>query len=760
MRTRLLAALICAALTVPGQAQNSSAGRELESILNFETEHKSTSPLGWGGGPTGTIFVDGEIVHDGRWSVRLERTPASPQMFSTLTKAVPVEFGGTTIEWRGFLRSENVSDFMGLWMRQDGDTPNLAFETMQPRQIRGTNDWTEYSITFPLHRDARQLYFGVLLGGTGKVWADDLRLLVDGKPVWDAPKVERPKTPLELDHQFDGGSGIVISELSTTQIQNLTMLGKVWGFLKYHHPAVASGTRHWDYELFRVLPGVLAAPDRESADRVTRDWARQLGSTPACDRCVSPGNDVLHLRPDLEWRDPVVHPDLVALLRAVHRGRSQGRQFYVSQVPNIGNPQFDHELAYAALTFPDSGYQLLGLYRFWNVIEYWFPYRDLLDEDWGKILTEFIPRIALAKDKNAYELETIALIARVADTHANLWSASPELRPPAGACQLPVITRFIENQAVVAGYSNTSTGPATGLQIGDVIETLDGTPVPELVKRLEPYYPASNQPTRLRDIARALTRGACATARLGIRRPSGTTQVMAQRQPFAALNMQAGTTHDLPGDAFRLLSDQVAYLKLSGVQAAQAASYVERSKSTRGLIIDLRNYPSEFVPFALGALLVDQPTPFARFTAGDLDNPGAFLWRGAPLMLTPQQPHYSGKVVVLVDEVTLSQAEYTTMAFRASPRTVVVGSTTAGADGNVSQIMLPGGLRTMISGIGVFFPDKRPTQRIGIVPDIEVRPTIAGIRAGRDEVLEAALRQILGIDVPADQIEKMARPAP
>jgi hypothetical protein len=128
-------------------------------------------------------------------------------------------------------------------------------------------------------------------------------------------------------------------------------------------------------------------------------------------------------------------------------------------------------LAYAALTFPDSGYQLLGLYRFWNVIEYWFPYRDLLDEDWGKILTEFIPRIALAKDKNAYELETIALIARVADTHANLWSASPELRPPAGACQLPVITRFIENQAVVAGYSNTSTGPATGLQIGDVIET-------------------------------------------------------------------------------------------------------------------------------------------------------------------------------------------------------------------------------------------------------------------------------------------------
>jgi hypothetical protein len=50
----------------------------------------------------------------------------------------------------------------------------------------------------------------------------------------------------------------------------------------------------------------------------------------------------------------------------------------------------------------------------------------------------------------------------------------------------------------------------------------------------------------------------------------------------------------------------------------------------------------------------------------------------------------------------------------------------------------------MFTGIGVFYPDKRPTQRIGIVPDVTVSPTIAGIRAGRDEVLEAAVRHVLG----------------
>jgi len=216
-------------------------------------------------------------------------------------------------------------------------------------------------------------------------------------------------------------------------------------------------------------------------------------------------------------------------------------------------------------------------------------------------------------------------------------------------------------------------------------------------------------------------------------------------------------THDLPGPAFRLLSKDVAYLKLSSVRAADAASYVELAASTKGLIIDIRNYRSDFMVFALGSLLVNSETAFVRFTNCDLANPGAFHWT-EPLTLSPKQPHYAGRIVILLDETSMSQAEYTGMAFRAARGAIIVGSTTAGADGNVSSFALPGGLRTMISCIGVFYPDKTPTQRIGIVPNVEVKPTIAGIGAGRDEVLEEALRQILARQVPSADIEKMAKP--
>ncbi len=685
MRHLLLATLLCAAAIAPGEAQNAAPGRELESTLTFETTHTGTMPSGWGGGPPSTIFVDGETVHSGTVG-GAARAPADAtgQPFSALTRSIPIDFVrnddrvARVPAQRERQRIHGRCGCVRTATPRTSHSPRCSRSKSEARPSGGS-----YSITFPLHPDGRQLFFGVLLGGTGKVWADDLRLLVDGKPVWDAPKAERPKTPLELDHQYDAGSGISISQLSGTQIANLATLGKVWGFLKYHHPAVTSGTRHWDYELFRVLPKVLTSTNRQASDQVIYEWAQQLGTPPVCDRCAAPKSDETHLLPDLGWIDSGVAPALAEWLRAVHRGRSQGRQFYVSQAVNVGNPQFDRDLPYAALTFPDSGYQLLGLYRFWNIIEYWFPYRDQLDEDWDEVLVEFIPRIAAVKDKDAYQLETLALIARVTDTHANLFSAPPELRPPAGSCQLPVITRFVEGQAVVTGYSNATTGPATGLQIGDVIESLDGTLVADLVTRWAPYFPASNQPTRLRDMARVMTRGACATARLAVARPAGALEITAQRQPLASVDRQAGNTHDLPGDTFRLLSDQVAYLKLSSVKVTDAGSYVDRSKGTRGLIIDIRNYPSEFVVFALGSLLVQQPTPFARFTAGDLGNPGAFTW-SAQTTLPPLQPHYAGKVVVLVDETSLSQAEYTAMAFRAAPQAIVVGSTTAGADGNVS----------------------------------------------------------------------------
>jgi C-terminal processing protease CtpA/Prc len=667
---------------------------------------------------------------------------------------LPVDFGGQWIELRGFLRTERVSEFAGLWMRQEGPDGVVQFDNMQRQGLTGTTDWTAYTVRLPLDPGARDLVFGVLVGGEGALWADDLQILVDGRPLSQVPRRPRVATILDTDTAFAASSGVTVTSLTPAQVERVVLLGRVWGFLKYHHPRIAAGGLHWDFELFRVLPRVLAAPDRESAQRTLSQWVAALGVPEDCGPCaVAPGD--AHLRASLAWiqDDGMLGPALARQLQAIHTRRFAGaQQFYVSHAAGVGNPVFDREPAYSRHRPPDAGYRILALLRFWSIIEYWFPYRDQLDDDWPSVLRDALPRFVAASSWDAYRLELLALIARVGDTHANLWSEL-DVRPPRGDCMLPVGLRFVENRLTVTALVDTVAARSAGIAVGDVLEAIDGLRIDSLVAAWSPYYAASNEPTRLRDIARFLPRGPCGESRLAVERQGAPLIVT---MPRATPPGRGQTMHDRPGETFQLLSADVAYLKLSSVRVQDVPRYIERAGGTRGLVIDIRNYPSEFVVFALGARLVDQPTPFARFTVGSTSNPGAFTWT-EPLILEPQSPGYRGKVAILVDEVSVSQAEYTAMALRAGPRAIVVGSTTAGADGNVSAIPLPGGLRTMISGIGVFYPDKTPTQRIGIVPDVVVRPTIAGVRQGRDEVLEEALRRILGPDADEATVRRLAR---
>jgi len=153
-----------------------------------------------------------------------------------------------------------------------------------------------------------------------------------------------------------------------------------------------------------------------------------------CNPCAKLDESDLDFGPDLDWiaNEASLRPELSQRLRSIRNNRVPGRQFYVSKVAGIGNPSFDHEPAYQDLKLPDGGFQLLALYRFWNIIEYWSPYRDVMGEDWNRILTQFIPRVALADSAEAYQRELLAFIAKVHDGHANLWS-SLAVRPPAAS---------------------------------------------------------------------------------------------------------------------------------------------------------------------------------------------------------------------------------------------------------------------------------------------------------------------------------------
>jgi C-terminal processing protease CtpA/Prc len=251
----------------------------------------------------------------------------------------------------------------------------------------------------------------------------------------------------------------------------------------------------------------------------------------------------------------------------------------------------------------------------------------------------------------------------------------------------------------------------------------------------------------MRDIAKNLLRGDTPGVKIAFIRTEKRDTLVLSRYPSDRMDLTADWSWSRPDSCYRLINKEVGYINLVNIRTSKLEDIFRLFRDKKGIIIDIRNYPAEFVVFSLGKYLMPEPVEFVKFTRPVINYPGIFEWQDAPAVGEENPDYYRGRVIILVNEITQSQAEYTAMALRQAPRALVLGSTTAGADGNVSRIFFPGNILTMISGIGVYWPDGGETQRIGIVPDIELRPTVEGIREGRDEILKKAVDLIENGDI-------------
>lgn len=707
--------------------------------LGFE-QIKDALPENWQyfGNSEYSIYPDSSTVKSGKYSFVIENQ-GEASGFKALAFNLPNNYNGKSIRLSGFIKTEGVSEgYAGLWMRID---PQVEFDNMNDRGVTGTTDWKEYEIILPLNpKKTDRIVVGGLLVGKGKMWLDDFKISIDGKDLTDkAVKIyTKQLLPAEKDNAFDNGSNIVLADLDSQAITHLTVLGKLWGFLKYHHPEVGKGNLNWDYELFRMLPDYLKQKNKNERDLFLLNWIEKYGKIPTCEKC-RPVDENAFLKPDFDWVDHSdLSDDLKSKIKEIYLNRHQGEHFYIALHPDVNNPDFRNEKAYVTMPYPDAGFRLLSLYRYWNMIHYYFPNKHLTDKKWDTVLQTYLPQFIEAQNELDYELAALQLIGEINDTHANLWGGGDKISEWRGHNYAPFRAEFIEQKYVVTDYYNPEYALEAKVKVGDIITHLNGKSIASVVDSLKAYYPASNEAAMLRDISIDLLRSPQKTLHLDYISEGENRQQTVALYERDKLKMYYWYKVNRDEKCYKMLNGNIGYITLATIKDEDIPVIKEMFKNTKGIIIDIRNYPSTFVPLSLGSLFVNKLTPFVKFSKANPNHPGEFTFReGAKIK--GKQYNYKGKLIVLVNQNSQSQAEYTAMAFRAGNNTTILGSTTAGADGNVSQLVLPGGLQSMISGIGVYYPDGTETQRIGIVPDLVVKPTIKGIKEGKDEVLEKAI---------------------
>lgn len=518
-------------------------------------------------------------------------------------------------------------------------------------------------------------------------------------------------------------------ELSETE--NLFATAKVWGYLKYYHPYVAGGALDWDQQLFDLLPQVRKATTKEEFSAVLLHWIDKLGEVRECRRCETAKEGVFNKNFDLSWIRNSRHfnDEVSNRLEFIRDNRFQGDQHYVT-IGRGNTIKIQNEREYEDFDYTEEQHKLLVLFRYWNIIEYFYPYKYLTDQHWDDVLLEMIPKFQNASDQISYRRVIRELLAKMDDTHTRVIFDGVTLD------YLPVKIKEIEGKAVVSGFFNDSIGKANGFKPGDIILKVNGMDAEKKMLEVLPYASGSNTNIKRRNAYYHILKGEESIAEITVLRNKDTLSLKTRRYPFKEFNRLNRKVPDTT--KWKIFDDSIGYINMGYINGDEASEIMAKFMEKKAIIIDLRNYP-QFIYHVVSRYLNDRKKDFASIYIPDISYPGKFKFVKNERAGVKNKNYYKGKVVLLVDDQSLSRSEFTAMAFQTANNVITVGSQTAGADGNVTSIKLADGTKAYITGVGVLYPDGTPTQRTGIKIDIKVTPTIEGLQKGRDEVLERAV---------------------
>ncbi|HWM93966.1 MAG TPA: S41 family peptidase [Thermoanaerobaculia bacterium] len=405
---------------------------------------------------------------------------------------------------------------------------------------------------------------------------------------------------------------------------------------------------------------------------------------------------------------------------------------------SLPDPVFRPDRTYADMKEPGVEHRQLAVIRAWNAIHWFYPYLHLIG-DWDAVLPEFLARMEGTKTFRDYALTLTEMMTHVPDGHTALWG-HPDVEQPFGDTWPPVRVRWVEGAPVAVRVSEEVR--RAGIEVGDAILEVDGEAVEARIERLSRYATASTRPALLNRIAgRLLLVGpAGSTAKLKVQKLDGSVrEVSLVRDPKNTLPPQD------KGDVVRILPGNLGYVDLTRLTRAEVDGMFDKLKETRGIIFDMRGYPQGTAWAIAPRINTRNAKNGAQFRRSQVaafseEEGESGFYFSQPLPRLPEgETKYTGPTVMLIDDRAISQSEHSGLFYEAANDTKFIGTATAGANGDVTRFPVPGGIWIGFTGHDVRHADGRQLQRVGLVPDIEVAPTRAGLKAGKDEVLERAV---------------------
>lgn len=519
---------------------------------------------------------------------------------------------------------------------------------------------------------------------------------------------------------------------TSTQVSQLATLGKVWGFLKCFHPAAAKGKPDWDNELLRMIPLTEKAATQKAFDSLLEAWYRSL---PVARVSTTPVN----------WNaDSLVRTftekdiQRYAISKWLKQQLVQLYQYHLPDTNRYATRYYDRyyydhiihdEKAYDKPLCPERPVRLLGLIRYWNTINYFYPHKARLPQ-WDRVLTGYISRFYQAENETEYQQAVQALIHELKDSHSFITGAGINNNVP------PFRIDYVEGKYFI-GESDDSVVKKWDYRVGDEIVAVNGQPIADRVKELEKITTGTNALSVHRNIAQGLLKVADSIVPVSFKRNG---EVITK--PVTLYSYMANA--QLPRSQKPLwqeLEKGIWYVRYCQIKNADTLRQLFRDiHDAKAVIWEMRGYPNFKVTTETYKFFFPEKTLFAELRNAWDYNPGAFV--KSPYYFLPEAKEaliYNGPLIVLIDEHTQSLTESVASALKQRSNTITMGRQTAGTTGNIAWLTMPGAIEVSYTGVGVDL-HQAFHEGDGVQLDIPVTLPAASLIQGRDVILEQAVQ--------------------
>ncbi|HEX8838665.1 MAG TPA: hypothetical protein VF748_17110 [Candidatus Acidoferrum sp.] len=167
---------------------------------------RADAPHGWflaGSKPSEfETGLDPGRAYLGHKTVYLKSKQLSVDGFGTLMQQFTAEqYLGKRVRLGALVKSQNVTEWAGLWVRVDSGRAVVAFDNLQSRPIKGTTEGRHYEVVLDVPKDATGIALGILLTGPGEVWLNGAQFNVVGPEVavTGSSNANTPDKPVNLD---------------------------------------------------------------------------------------------------------------------------------------------------------------------------------------------------------------------------------------------------------------------------------------------------------------------------------------------------------------------------------------------------------------------------------------------------------------------------------------------------------------------------------------------------------------------------------